>query len=36
MEKIYKKILLFFPVIIAVICMGGCAGQKMESDLVIA
>lgn len=36
MEKIYKKILLIFPVIIAVICMGGCAGQRMESDLVIA
>lgn len=36
MRKIYKNILLFFPVIIAVICMGGCAGQKMESDLVMA
>lgn len=36
MKKICKKILLIFHVIIAVICMGGCAEQKMESDLVIA
>lgn len=36
MEKILKKVLLIFPVIIAVICMGGCADQKMESDLVMA
>lgn len=36
MKKIYKKILLIFPVIIAVICMGGCAEQKMNSDKVIA
>lgn len=36
MERIYKKILLIFPVIVAVFCLGGCAGQKMESDLVMA
>lgn len=36
MRKIYRKILLIFPVIIAVICMGGCAGQEMESDFVVA
>lgn len=36
MKKIYRKILLIFPVIIAVICMGGCAGQEMETDFVVA
>lgn len=36
MRKIYKKILLIFPVMIAVICMGGCAEQKLGSDKVIA
>lgn len=36
MKKIYRTILLIFPVIIAVICMGGCADQKMETDLVMA
>lgn len=35
MKEICKKILLIFPVIIAVICIGGCADQRMESNLVI-
>lgn len=36
MKRIYRKILLIFPVMIAVICMGGCAEQKLGSDKVIA
>lgn len=36
MRKIYRKILLIFPVMLAIICMGGCAEQKLVSDKVIA
>lgn len=34
MKKIYKKILLIFSVIIAVLWTGGCAGQEAEAEVL--